>query len=148
MTSTLYRPPLVCNLPLSTGQDLLVDFQCQDGDGNPVDYPDGVTVTLVIELWRLGLVSAPAVMSGANAVCFVAHQTTDQMDDGTIWRCQVTTPGSLGTPATINVVPVNGTTKRYDGARVDSSTPVSIPITLGPGGEAAIASNSADRRSV
>lgn len=138
MTASLGSPPPVCNLPLSTGQDLVVDFECQDGNGNSVDYPDGVSVTLIVELWRLGLVSAPAVMTGSHAVCYVSHQTTDQLDDGTIWRCQVTAPGSLGTPPTINLVPVNGTTKRYDGAGADSSTPVSIPVVLGPGGDVTV----------
>jgi hypothetical protein len=138
MTSVLQPPPLTCDLPLTTGQDLLVNFQCQDVSGNAVDFPDDITVTLSIEMWRLGTILAPAVINGANAVCFVAHRTVDQLDDGTLWSCNVTTPGSVGTPAIINLVPVNGTTKRFDGAGSDSSTPVAIPIVIGPGGQPSV----------
>jgi hypothetical protein len=138
MTSVLQPPPLTCDLPLTTGQDLLVNFQCQDVAGNAVDFPDDITVTLSIEMWRLGTVLARGVVNGANAVCFVSHQTVDQLDDGTLWSCKVTAPGSVGTPDTINLVPVNGTTKRFDGAGSDSSTPVAIPIVIGPGGQPSV----------
>lgn len=129
----LFTPPASYQLPLSRGQDLVVDFQNQDSNGNAVNYPDGATVTLVIDRVAGGSpsVSTAATISGNHAVCYLSHTTTDHIYDGAQWRCVAVIPGGLGTPATVNVVLVNGTVSKGDGqmSSAGSNEPHAVPVS-------------------
>jgi hypothetical protein len=112
--TTLFPPPARYALPLSMGQDLVVDFQSVDSSENPVNYADGVTVTLTIS--TPSPVTATATVSTYHAVCYVAATTVNAIPNGVEWRCVAAVPGGLGTPGTVDVVLANGKTLRADGA--------------------------------
>jgi hypothetical protein len=109
----LFNPPASYTLPLSKGQDLVVDFQNQDTSGNPLAYADGTTVTLVIDATTQ--VTAVATISTYHAVCYLPYTSTDLISPSALWRAIAEIPGGLGTPASIEVVLVNGTVVRSDG---------------------------------
>lgn len=113
MASNLFTPTASYALPLSLGQDLVVDFQSVDTNQNAVDYPGGATVTLIIE--GTPAVSVDATVSGNHAVCYVPSSTTDDVLARARWRCVANLPGGLGTPPTINMTLANGTVARFDG---------------------------------
>lgn len=111
----LFAPPSVYTLPLSLGQDLVVDFQRQDSTGGtPVftDYDVGTTVTLQIDP-PLGTtavqLAAQAVITGYHAVVTVPSTTTDLIVKRVLWRAIITLPDGT------HLVPVNGLVARYDG---------------------------------
>ncbi|CQD03842.1 hypothetical protein BN000_00663 [Mycobacterium europaeum] len=126
----------VYDLPIIIGEDLVVDFQNQDANGNPVDYAPGVALRLDIYLWAEGIMSAQAQISTNHAVCFLPHSRTDQIAQGVYWRCVLTVPGGLGTPASVDIVPVNGAVVLYgpDSAPAGAG---SVPLTL-PNGNVSI----------
>lgn len=106
--TNLFDPPAVYTLPLVKGQDLVVDFQKVDDDGNPVDYTSDESVTLVIDTDPA--TTADAVINGNHATCRVESTVTDAIVKSFAWRCVVSTAGSPSTEA----VPCNGKTKRFD----------------------------------
>lgn len=106
--TNLFDPPDVYVLPLVKGQDLAVDFQKVDADGNPVDYTEDESVQLVIDTDTP--TTADAVITGNHAVCRVESTVTDAVKV-VPWRCVVSTAGDPST----ETVPCNGKTKRYDG---------------------------------
>lgn len=137
----LFNPPASYELPLALGQDLVVDFQNTDANGNPVNYPVGATVTLVIDSSDGSpAVSAVATISTSHAVCYVAHTTTDLITTGPLWRCLITVPGGLGTPGTVELVAANGVTSRHDGR--ESATGIAgaavVPVSATAGAVTAI----------
>lgn len=126
----------VFELPVVIGQDLVVDFQNQDANGNPVDYAPGVGLRLEVYLWADGVVTADATISTNHAVCFLPHSMVNQVPENALWRCVLTVPGGLGTPDTVQLVPVNGTVAVYDAG----STPAgagTVPLTM-PNGNVSI----------
>ncbi|UXA09627.1 hypothetical protein KXD96_28110 (plasmid) [Mycobacterium sp. SMC-2] len=126
----------IYELPVVVGQDLVVDFQNQDADGNPVDYAPGVALTLEVYLWADGVITADAEISANHAVCYMPHTMIDQVPENALWRCVLTVPGGLGTPDTVKLVPVNGTIVVYNAG----STPAgagTVPLTM-PNGNVSI----------
>jgi hypothetical protein len=113
MTSYLFPPVARYQLPLSLGQDLVVDFQNKDTSGNPLNYPDAATVTLVID--AATQVTVDADVSTYHAVCYLASSSADLISPGVLWRAIASVPGGLGTPETVDVALVNGTVVRSDG---------------------------------
>ena len=107
--TNLVNPPKNFTLPLSRGQDLVIDFQNQDTNGASLDYPDGTTLTLIID--GAVPVSQAATISGGHAMVFVPYTTTDQILARVTWRCVIDLPGSPD----VHIVPCNGTTSRADG---------------------------------
>lgn len=119
----LFDPPAKFSLPLSLGDDLNVDFiykpQVLDGDGNPVlgednkptyaeaDWPEGATVTLVID--TSPPLKAEATVAGSHALVLVDYLVADQIKRGVLWRLVLTTSDGIDT------VMVNGTVTRQDG---------------------------------
>lgn len=104
----LFDPPSVYTLPLVKGQDLVVDFQKVDVDGNAVDYTEDESVQLVLD--GDTATTADAAITGNHAVCRVESTVTDAITKAFPWRCVVSTAGDPST----ETVPCNGKTKRYD----------------------------------
>src|ERR1700752_3289091 len=100
--TNLFNPPAQYTLPLSLGQDLVVDFQNQDTSRNPLNYPGGTTVTLVID--TNPQIVADATISTYHAVCYIASTTVDAVSPGVLWRCLAVVAGGTGTPSTVEVV--------------------------------------------
>lgn len=114
MTSpNLFNPPARYTLPLSKGQDLVVDFQSKDSAGNPADYAPGAIVTLVLD--TATPVTATATVNSDHAICYLPYTDVDQIPPSTVWRVVATIPGGTGTPPTIETVLANGTVARFDG---------------------------------
>lgn len=107
-TPNLFDPPPKYVLPLSKGGDLAVQFlNDPDGDGNYVDYADGVTVTMRID--SDPQVVAVATITGHTATVKVESTVTDAIDGDVAWRLILSTPT---TPST-EVVAAYGKTKRF-----------------------------------
>lgn len=106
--TNLFDPPDVYVLPLVKGQDLVVDFQKVDDDGNPVDYTEDESVQLVIDTDPA--TTADAEINGNHAVCRVESTVSDAITKPVPWRCVVSTAGDPST----ETVPCNGKTKRFD----------------------------------
>jgi hypothetical protein len=107
----LFPTPTKLDLPLSKGNDLLVNFRNNpSGDGVTfTDWGVGVTVTLVVD--GATPVNAVASISGAVASVRVDSSTCDLVKNGVLWRLLVDTPG---TPDT-QTVAANGKVVRADG---------------------------------
>jgi hypothetical protein len=116
-TTNLFDPPYIFTLPVSLGMDIIVTFINNVPGSNPpvpADYPEGVTVTLVIG--KAGVVSAEgeATITGSNAVCRIPFAQADTLKTGQPWRCVVAVPDPDGIHID-NIVPINGGVERYDG---------------------------------
>lgn len=107
----LFNPPLIRDLPLTLGRDLIVDFVRVDPvDDTPMDYDAGATGRLVIDTDPV--TTADAVITAEHAVCRIESAVTDLIGK-VLWRFVVSAPYSED--ATTDTVPVNGKTIRYDG---------------------------------
>jgi hypothetical protein len=112
----LFPPPAVYSLPVSLGADIQVTFRNMTPDTDPpvyVDYPPGVTVSLVIGKAGATVASADGVINGSDAVCEIPFATADTLRAGTPWRCVVTIPDGSG--GVDSVVAINGPLVRCDG---------------------------------
>lgn len=109
----LFSPPLIRDLPLTLGRDLIVDFVRVDPvDGTtPTDYDAGATGMLVIDTDPV--TTAAAVITDEHAVCRIESTITDLITKSVLWRFVVSAPYSEDD--TTDTVPVNGKTARYDG---------------------------------
>lgn len=107
--ANLYAIPQKYSLPLTKGQDLVIDFK-QKIDDEYVDYDNDVTVSLVIDTSTP--IVANAVIDGYHAVCRVESTAADAVPAGVLWRLVFSTAGS---PSTERVV-INGKVVRADGA--------------------------------
>lgn len=118
----LFDPPTKATLPLSKGGDLIVSFinkvgqvdengPVLDDNGDQVfveeDYPEGSTVTLVIETTPEITIEADIV--GATATCWEQSTIVDPIKPGKGWRCVVSYADGL------DKVILNGTVVRKDG---------------------------------
>ena len=119
----LFPEPPAYELPLSTGNDLVVNFLYkpllvdEDGpvlDGNgkkqfvEADYPDGAVVKLIIEGGEENT-EITAEIVGSMATAFADHSLLDVIKSKKKWRSVVTYVSG------IDKVMCNGLTKRYDG---------------------------------
>ena len=107
--ANLFPPPAAYALPLTLGQDVVVDFQQRVG-GVYTPYADGVVVALVID--TTPVTEAEAEITGYHAVCHIESTAADPIKKGVLWRCRVSIPDG---ERTLDLVPVNGMTVRYDG---------------------------------
>jgi hypothetical protein len=131
---TLINPPATYELPLTTGRDLVVDFQNQAADGTAIDWPNHATVTVVIEPRGAEPITAAATIEGNHAVCYISHTVADAVRGTPVWRCKATLPGGLGTTNPLNDVFVNGLVGRYDGDRpAGNAGPLVIPVSTETG---------------
>lgn len=110
-TPNLFNPPGVFALPLSTGGDLVVDFQNNpSGDQTTfVDWDAGVTVTLAID--SATPISQAATISTYHAVVKIESTVTDLIPKNTYWRLIVSNP----TSPTTEIIACNGKVARFDG---------------------------------
>lgn len=118
--TNLFDPPPAYTLPVSLGMDIIVTFVNNVPGSDPpvpVDFPDGVTVTLAIGKQGLTLAEGVATITGPNAVCRIPFASADTVKTGTPWRCVVTLPESAVPDPDIPVpiVPINGGVERFDG---------------------------------
>lgn len=114
MSELLFKPPPIRDLPLTKGQDLIVNFKNRIPNVTPAQYQpyeSGVSVLLVIE--TSPATEVLATIDGENAVCKVESTETDTIRDGTLWRAVVNFPDN------INLVAINGATVRWDGVSND-----------------------------
>jgi hypothetical protein len=112
MATPLFDPPPVYGLPISKGGDILVDFKNKVRGSNPAtyeDYPDGVSVVLVIDTDTA--ITATATISTHHAVVRIESEVADLIPAGKLWRCIYRVAGS---PVT-DVIVANGKTERHDG---------------------------------
>lgn len=112
MSTPLFDPPPVHGLPLSKGGDLIVDFKNKVPGSNPAtyqDYPDGVSILLVIDTDTP--ITATATISTHHAVARVESEVADAIPAGRLWRCIYRVAGS----PTTDIPVVNGKTERHDG---------------------------------
>lgn len=125
MTTPLFDPPAIHELPITRHSDLYVVFnrKVRTGgtDAEPVyeyqDWPAGVTGTLFIDT-KAGI-EIPAEFSGYHAIVWL--QDSEEMAllrDGPTWAFQVSYPTSG--PERIDKVPVNGEIRRYDGRQPEA----------------------------
>jgi hypothetical protein len=115
MADYLFPPPLVRVLPVSLGADIIVDFKNRVPGSNPVayvDYPSNIGIDLVIGEGASKITSA-ATISTYHAVCRVESSVVDTLKDGALWACIVHVEGI---PQSDDMVPINGTLERNDGA--------------------------------
>lgn len=98
----LFTPVPAFTLPVSTGQDLYVDFQNQSGN-----YAEGTVGSLQIDTPTQTVVAA--TLSGIHATVVVPASTCDTILSKTLWRFIITLPSG------VNVVPCNGQVQRFDG---------------------------------
>jgi hypothetical protein len=120
--TNLFAPPAKASLPLSKGNDLFVSFRYRPGqvdeDGKPVldsggnqvfaeaDWPDGSTVTLVIE--TSPAISVEADIDGSLATVREESTVVDAVKAGRPWRLVLTDDTGL------DRVLINGTVVRKD----------------------------------
>lgn len=116
MATQIYIPPTLV-LPVSKGADFIVDFLAVV-DGVSTNYPFGVTVTLAVDIkstttTAVRTVTGLAEVIANHAECRIESDVADTIPDGSFWRCIISYPTF---PNTTEVVPINGTIRRYDGA--------------------------------
>lgn len=111
----VYDPPPTADLPLSLGRDVILTFRNKVPGSDPasyVDYPAGVSVTLVIGKGA-SEISGAATISGSDATCRIESTLADGVRTGTLWRVVVSkTDGAF----VDDEVPLNGKVVRSDGA--------------------------------
>lgn len=119
MTTPLFDPPAIHELPITRHSDLYVVFnrKVRTGgtDAEPVyefeDWPAGVTGTLFIDT-KDGI-AVPAEFSEHRAIVWLQTEQHAALRDGITWAFGVSYPTSG--PERIDKVPVNGEIRRYDG---------------------------------
>lgn len=113
--SYIYDPPPTAQLPLSLGRDVILTFRNKVPGSNPasyVDYPDGVSVKLVIGKGDSEILGV-ATISGSDATCRIESDLVDGVRTGALWRVVVSRANGL---LVDDEVPLNGKVVRNDGA--------------------------------
>jgi hypothetical protein len=118
VTTPLFDPPAIHELPITRHSDLYVVFnrKVRTGgtDAEPIyefqDWPAGVTGTLFIDSKEP--VALTVDFAGYHAIAWLSYAQAELLRNNTTWAFQVVYPA---TPNPIRKVPVNGEIRRYDG---------------------------------
>jgi hypothetical protein len=112
----LFPPPTTATLPLSLSADVQVTFRNTVPGSDPpeyVDYPPGVTISLIVGRQGETVAEAVAVITGSDAICEIPAAVADTLKPGLPWRCVVSAPDGAGGYGTL--VAINGPIGRFDG---------------------------------
>lgn len=108
MTVTLGTPPQQAVIPVTRGCDRGFTIRRVDENGDPLNYPAGVTMYLLIDIDRDNPTRVDALISGSTASFTISDAVCDQVTGSTRWRA-IFDQGSLETPLLV------GRFTRHDG---------------------------------
>lgn len=97
MTSYVVNPPTEMTIPVTRNCDRAFSLQRVDTDNEPVNFGNGVTVYIYVDIDPADPEKVDAVVDGATASFVLDSELCDQIRNRTRWRI-VLDQGSLETP--------------------------------------------------